>query len=149
VIVSAVSGVKFFKGEPILYLVGAIILGLLSWTVIEQTVRVQTIAYYINEKLTPKIRKASSDHNLTPLEYHDWTFESGWRNIITIVISWAKFVLGLLVSLIFCLFFLYDKLANNQYWTGLERILFIIVLLSLILPLLFGAISALTLYKKA
>jgi uncharacterized membrane protein YiaA len=148
VIGASVSAVEVFNGEPVLYLFAAILLGLLSWIMIEQTVRNQTLNYYLQNVLTKKIKEVAKDPKLAPLEYFDWAYQTNWRNILVGIISQAKFFMGFLLAFVFIALFFAVKLSNNQLTTSSENILFIASIIVLFIPALVGVISGLSLLRK-
>lgn len=148
----AVSGVTFMQAQPILYLFGALLLGLLSWIMFEQTLKVQMFYEYFEKVLATHIKKLIPNGMQLPiLGWQSIWFSVSLRTIFYGVLSWAKFLLGVLLASSFCILFWLYKRENSLYyrfWTSEEKILFLADISILLLPLLIGLISVSGLIRK-
>jgi hypothetical protein len=148
VVAASVSGVTIFQAEPILYLFGAFLLGLLFWVMIEQSVRMHAIGLYIRTVLSQKVDVILSNPDSPVLEWNTWTFRISPHNVSVAILSSAKFIVGSLLAVLFCVFFGVTKSVASNRWTGMEVTLFVTDVVILTIPIVQGSISSLTMLKK-
>jgi len=141
VITIAISGFAVLQDQPSFLLIGALLLGILTWIMFEKTMKGQLIATYIENKLRIRIEKIVS----APVLGWDSHFTSiTHRTTFYAILSLAKFMLGILLAILLLVFFWIIKRESDvdSLWTIEEIVLFVIALIIIIIPLLLGLISA-------
>ena len=147
VIAISVSGVTFFHAQPILYLLGALLLGLLSWIMMEQTARINNMMTFIRTVLATKIEAELPDSVHPVLAWPLWVDTVNAKNFLFQILSIIKFVVGPFIVVLFCVFFAVEKQSLGIAWSSNETILFIGVVIVLAIPMLIGSISALITHR--
>jgi hypothetical protein len=141
VIAASVSAVTFIKTVPILYLFGALLLNLLSWVMMEQTVRMHAMGLYIRTVLTRKVDAIFPESVFPTLEWTNWVFSFNPNNIASAMLSSLKFFIGPFLAMLFCVFFTITKDVSGSPWTETETILLISNIVVFAIPVLLGIIS--------
>jgi len=145
VVTALVAGVNFFEDVPILYLFGSSILGILSWIIVEQTVRIQGINVYINDQLSRSLQdKLSLDRPAFGwLEsFYTPTFHTSVVGFLSII----KFLVGFLLAILFISLFLLGK--NGLLWTNEEIVVFWVSVLIIVVPLVLVLISGVSVITR-
>jgi hypothetical protein len=133
VVTALVAGVNFFENVPILYLFGSTILGILSWIIVEQTVRIQGIYVYINDELSQTLKDRLS-LDKPAFGWLQYFYKPNFQNSVAGFLSIIKFLVGFLLAILFISLFLLNK--NTLPWTIEEMIVFWLSVLIIVLPLI-------------
>lgn len=133
----ALSGVAFLQAQPVLLLLGALLLGLLSWIIYEQGIKAQMISAYVEKNLDKDIRKLLKSNRRTLFRWEAYWFSISPRNIILAILASAKYLLGFLLAVVFCVLFV----AIKDVWTGEEKALFILDIIVLAIPIILGLLG--------
>ncbi len=114
----AVSGVTFLQAQPLLYLFGALLLGLLSWIMFEQTLKVQLFYDYFDTVLCENVGKSINKPDCKAFGWQSRWFSISLRTTFYGILSIAKFMLGFLLAISFCILFLnYQEQCWNFLFT--------------------------------
>lgn len=143
----AISGVTFFQAQPVLYLFAALLLSLLSWIMVEHTLKIQLIYQYFDTFLSDSLCSTLAE----PV-YPVWGWQTRWfsvslRTIALAILALAKFILGFLLAISFCVLFVVAKSVGRIAWTREEIVVFAIDVIVLAIPALLGLLSVLALIR--
>jgi hypothetical protein len=141
----ALSGAVFLQAQPALYLIGALLLGFLSWIMAEQTLKIQHIYRYIRDDLARQVLESVADRAVPGQETALWSWIDQWltvspRTVGMALLASAKFLLGFVLALALCVLFVAAERGSRPWSTG-ETILFGLNVLVLVVAAVMGALS--------
>jgi len=148
VVAASVSAATFFQSLPILYLFGALLLSFLTWIMVEETARTGIHNRYLREILGPKIKRLLKSSDENTFQYTVFAFDVNPNTTVATILAPAKYIIGLGMSVLFCLLFVITKNETKLAWSETETIIFYANIVSFSAPVLLGLFSIATLSLK-
>jgi len=146
IIGTVITLVTAFPNTALLYLVASIMLSLLGWGYIEQSIRMTTIGRYYKQILSPRMNQLIQtlnhidlyqpiDDQLKVMNWEDFFRAGNIRTALMGVSAGGKFAYAVLPGIAFVIAFYFTKSLGAISWTSLEAIGFVFTASLSLLPL--------------